>query len=71
MWVAVFGGADVRLRLEETFAGELREDATHIARLPSVLGVSDVGYPHTGDLLERTRSVVALTQGDDRDLEFR
>jgi hypothetical protein len=56
--------------MKRTFVGEFRENAVRIARLPSALGVSDVGYPHTGGLLERAMGVVALTHGDDPCLEF-
>jgi hypothetical protein len=46
---------------DETLVGELRENAVRIDRLPSALGVSGVGYPHTGGLLECAMGVVALT----------
>jgi hypothetical protein len=71
LYVVVLGGGNVRSRFEETLVGEFRENAVRIVRLPSALGVSNVGYPHTGGLLERAVGVVALTKGDDRRLEFR
>jgi hypothetical protein len=69
--VVAFGGGSVRSRFEETLVGEFRENTVRIAHLPSALGVSDVGYPHTGGLLERVVGVIAVTEGDDRGLEFR
>jgi hypothetical protein len=67
-----YGGVgNFRLGFKKTLVSEFCENEVRFARLVSAPGVSEVGYPHTGDLLVRAVGVVVWTHGDDCGLEFR